>query len=216
MCEYISWVESNGKVLFLTDKDIKIWNNAKDRPLQPDRSEIAGHGAIRLYYGTKNCDGINKECIDFSTPDNFPSQIVKAIKSGKMTYAPIPNGLLLDTVNAKWRTEWNAVYAKRQPEWDAVDAKWQTEWNAVNAKWRTEWNAVNAKRRTELDAVNAKWRTEWDTVNAKRQPELDAVNAKWQPERDAVDAKRRTELDAVYAKYWKIFKTKANRQPQWK
>ena len=42
-----------------------------------------GHGAIDFYFEIDPKKGINRECTDFSTPDNFPSEIATAIKTGK-------------------------------------------------------------------------------------------------------------------------------------
>lgn len=100
MCNFISWIEFAGEVLFLKDSDLELWNKSKDKPKIPDKSERCGHGAIRLYYGLKENDGIQKECTDFSKPSNFPNEIIKAIKSGLMTYATPNNTNELLTATA--------------------------------------------------------------------------------------------------------------------
>ncbi len=50
MCDFISWVEKDGEVLFLTDKEVyskrgrELFGDCKD-------NDVLGHGAIRKYYG---------------------------------------------------------------------------------------------------------------------------------------------------------------------
>src|SRR4030042_1945451 len=117
MCQFVSWVEKRGKVCFLTGE--QLFGTELGQELLPkiSRDDYCGHGTIRAYYGIDAGDGVNRECTDFSSPDNFPIIIAMAIKAGKMRGLGFPKGLLLDAVNAKW-----------QAERDAVDAKWQAEW----------------------------------------------------------------------------------------
>ena len=49
-----------------------------------NQHDLTGHGAIRYYYDNFK-GGIDKECEDFSSPDNFPSEIVQDIKLGKFS-----------------------------------------------------------------------------------------------------------------------------------
>ena len=89
MCQYVSWIEAKGKVLFLTDKMLKI-RHKKMKVKFPDLSEQQGHGAIRWFYELRDSIGLDKECRNFSNPSNFPKEIVKAIKKGQMGYGVNP------------------------------------------------------------------------------------------------------------------------------
>ena len=90
MCDFASYLEyptdKGTKILFLTDADLKIWRNSKDQPKYPDKSDNIGHSAIKLYYGITDERGAEKEVTDFSSPSNFPPEIVNAIKTGQMRY----------------------------------------------------------------------------------------------------------------------------------
>ena len=108
MCEFASWVEKGRKVYFLTDN--QIFGTRKGKELQewsgnPD--DYIGHGAIRFYYGLEQDEGINKECTDFSSPDNFPPVIVKAIKDCKFKnlLIPLPLGLLTALLYSDYRAK---------------------------------------------------------------------------------------------------------------
>jgi hypothetical protein len=81
MCEFISYIEYNGEIFFLDDNKL---NTKEGRELlKPDfKDDILGHGAIRHYYTELGTRGVYHECEDFSHPENFPPQIVSAIKKG--------------------------------------------------------------------------------------------------------------------------------------
>ena len=88
MCEFVSWIEKDGEVLFLTGED--VFHTKRGRELQKyckSKDDLTGHGAIRWYFGKDDvplAGGKERECINFSTPNNFPKAIVKAIKCGEM------------------------------------------------------------------------------------------------------------------------------------
>jgi len=81
MCEFISWIEFKDEILYMTDRDLETSNGRK---LLKDvgYEDIEGHGLIRKFYNIADGKGKNKECEDFSTPDNFPFDIVRDIKKG--------------------------------------------------------------------------------------------------------------------------------------
>ena len=71
MCQVPSWIKTTeGKVLFLTDKDVVAHNI--------DWKDATGHVAIRKVW--PGCEGIEGEGLGKDTPE----AVVKAIKSGKM------------------------------------------------------------------------------------------------------------------------------------
>ncbi len=50
MCDFISWIQKGGRILFLTDKDVfssrgkELLGDCKD-------NDVLGHEALRFYYG---------------------------------------------------------------------------------------------------------------------------------------------------------------------
>ena len=113
MCEFVSWIEYEDQILFLTDADL---NTKRGRELKDYLGEkymdISGHGAIRFYYeiGDK---GHNRECSDFSDPDEFPPAIIEAIKKGKFSKIAMPENPLQLIKAQAW-----AKYKKIQiPAW---------------------------------------------------------------------------------------------------
>ena len=83
MCQQFSWIIKDKKVVFLTAKD--VFHSKRGRELRKHTTyteDWHGHGAIRWFYSFVG--GKDYECTDFSTPDNFPASMVKAIKLGHM------------------------------------------------------------------------------------------------------------------------------------
>ena len=147
MCDFVSWIEYKGEILFLTTDHLK---DKKGRSLKKRiGDDINGHGAIREYYDIKSGEGKERECTDFSTPDNFPANVVEAIRGGKMKGFGEPQRLLY----APARDEYNKV----------CDAAWE-EFNKVCDPARAELNKVYAPARAEFNKVYVPAREEFNKV----------------------------------------------------
>ena len=83
MCQFVSWIEYEGKEYFLTNADLDT-KEGKKLLLLDVVMDLCGHGAIRSYYPELKGKGTNHEITDFSNQRNFPKSIAKAIKDGKM------------------------------------------------------------------------------------------------------------------------------------
>lgn len=105
MCDFVSWLEikndkGNDIVLYLDDDD--IYHTKRGKLLQSYsgcEADLTGHGSIRWFYELSNKRGREKECTDFSSPDNFPKKIVSAIKEGKFKKMCAGDKEVLENVN---------------------------------------------------------------------------------------------------------------------
>ena len=84
MCEFLSWKEKDGQVLYLDDDDLE---SPKGRELKEYLGSAydddkKGHGSITWWYPS-SANWMNKECTGFSDPSVFPVEIVAKIKLGK-------------------------------------------------------------------------------------------------------------------------------------
>src|SRR4030042_5084025 len=132
MCEFLSWVElPNGKLRYLTAKNLATKKGRELREYVGNSEDLTGHGAIRKYWGLDNYIihhvGKNHECADFSTPDNFPSELAEAIKSGEFRGLGLPLRMLVqeaqeeyDRVYQPARKEYIRVYQEAKEEYDRV------------------------------------------------------------------------------------------------
>ena len=113
MCEFVSYIQKGRKFYFLTGK--QVFETPKGEALRKwckSTDDYVGHGAIRWYYGLEQKDGRNVGCTDFSSPENFPTMIVRAIKRGDMQGLGTSEGLLTDAADAEYKRGTAPAYAE--------------------------------------------------------------------------------------------------------
>ena len=136
MCEFISWIELDEKVFFLENADLDTKEGRELIKYLGDKVEedLPGHGAIRHYYPELKEKGINKECTDFSSPKNFPKEIVSAIKQGKLSRIGVCPQVLNKIGNKAYKkVEAPALEAYEKvkaPAWEAYEKVKAHAWEA--------------------------------------------------------------------------------------
>ena len=132
MCDFVSWIEYDDQILFLTDAELNTKRGRELRKYLGNQyyEDIKGHGAIRFYYeiGDK---GHNKECTDLSDPNIFPSVITEAIKKGKFSKISLPKNpmqLIRDFALA----EYEKVIGSALAEYEKVEGS--AFWKIVRIK----------------------------------------------------------------------------------
>jgi hypothetical protein len=80
VCDFISWIDVDGKLLYLTDADVKS-SHGRHALEDVQDNDVLGHGAIRAYYSMSQYQGVNHERRDFWA-DDLPDEIKKVVKSG--------------------------------------------------------------------------------------------------------------------------------------
>jgi len=161
MCEFVSWVELDNKIHFLTAK--QIFGTLRGKELQRfcgNSDDYTGHGAIRHYYKIAQHSGINGECTDFSKPDNFPAEIVRAIKDGKFRGLAIPEELLTQQARAEYekvrqpaRAEYKKVGQQAWAEYEKVEQQAWAEYEKVKQQARAEYEKVRQQAWAEYKKV---------------------------------------------------------------
>jgi hypothetical protein len=144
MCEYISWIPKKKGNYFLTYH--QVFETEKGQQLRDKlKGDWYGHSGIKFYYDLVDTDEssyLQKECTDFSTPDNFPADIVMAIKAGEM------GGYLKDNLFVLLSEDGIGAYSLECPsyadlnkayaDWKKADAdrnKADADWNKAYADW---------------------------------------------------------------------------------
>jgi hypothetical protein len=146
MCEFISWIEKDDKVLFLTYDD--IYHTKKGKELQKhckNSRDYTGHGAIGYFYNLSENTGTNKECTDFTSPDNFPSDIVKAIKLGQFTGLGLSKDLLTEQAYAEYVEIRQAAFAEYMKIQQAAYAKYEEIQQQAHAEYEEIQQAAYVK-----------------------------------------------------------------------
>ena len=149
MCEFVSWIEFKEKNYFLTDKDLESKEGKSLLKYLGNswREDIKGHGAIRAYFNGGNQElgkklqwGKEKENTDLSSPDNFPPQIVLAIKEGRMSRI----GMSLDLLNDKGEKEYNKIKDQALAEYNKITDQAWAEYNKI--KDQAFWEIFSQKK----------------------------------------------------------------------
>ena len=189
MCNFISWFQKGDAVIFLTDNDLATKEGMALRKELGDQfiNDIKGHGAIARYFELNEwvlpMDAIRREvgdsrCPDFSTPNNFPPQIVEAIKNCNLTQiGRLPDNVLLshglglikkdakrEEAYAKWK-EAEAKWKEAEAKWEEAEAKWQ-EAEAKREEAYAKWEEADAKRKEAY--ANVFWKVFADPKNRKK------------------------------------------------
>lgn len=132
MCEFVSWkeieVEGKVEVRYLRNEDLDAKRGKELLNYSPE--DIEGHGAIEFYYEETKGKGVNKECTDFSTPNNFPKEIVKDLKAGKLSRI----GIALDILNEKGKKEYEKIKGKAYEEYRKIDSTAWEEYRKIQSK----------------------------------------------------------------------------------
>ena len=83
MCEFISWIEYNGRLYYLTDSEI-FSDDGKIKLAGCKDNDFLGHGAIIKYYGLEKAKNQGKlvemENRDF-WKENIPAELAEKIKN---------------------------------------------------------------------------------------------------------------------------------------
>lgn len=205
MCEFISWIEKNDSVLFLTYND--IYNTRKGRELREfckSEYDLFGHGAIRFYYGLEN--GVEKECTDFSTPDNFPPDIVDAIKKGLFAGLGVALELLTKSALSKYAKVRNLAYVK----YEKVQKPAYTKYEKVRDSAYAEYVKVRDSAYARESAYAEEVRESAYTKYRKAQESALADYVKVHKPASAEYKKVRN------AAFWKLFENPNNRNSNWR
>jgi hypothetical protein len=112
-----------------------------------------GHGAIEWFLGLTHGAGRNQECEDFSSPKNFPAEIVKAIKAGNFCGIGICEGILTKEALADYKAKRAPLYADYDAKRDALYADYEAKRDALYADYDAKRDALYADYKAKRDAL---------------------------------------------------------------
>jgi hypothetical protein len=193
MCEFVSWKElPDGSLRYLTKHDLVTKEGRALRKYLGSKfdEDIKGHGAIAHYYQLGKL-GVNKEYSDFSSPKNFPAEIVNAIKNGDFEGIGIAEGILTRKANADYEAKRDALNADYKAKRAPLDADYEAKWAPLDADYKAKWASLYAD------------------YEAKRAP----LDADYEAKRDALYADYEAKWDALF---WRIAKDPKNRRKEWR
>ena len=154
MCHFISWIDLEGQLYYLTSKELRSKRGkALKKYLGSAYAEdVVGHGAIDWFFDLKG-RGVHKECTDFSSPDNFPDEIVRAIKSGAFKSM----GVCPEILNLSAWAEHEEI---KQPAWAEYEKIVKSAWAECEKIEQSAWAECE---KIEQSALAEYWKIEQDT-----------------------------------------------------
>ena len=151
MCDFMSYIERNGKFYYLTDKDL---NTARGKKLlKKYGKDINGHGAIREFYDIEYKNKIEKEQTDFSSPNNFPKEIATAIKNCEITKLGISEALLNASGLKIYRKQRGPIYAEYQKQIDTIDAEYRKQIDPIDAEYRKQRGPIDTEYQKQIGPI---------------------------------------------------------------
>jgi len=201
MCEFASWKEYKGKVYFLKDSDLSTKEG--NELLKPNViADLCGHGAIESYYPELNGKGENKECINFSSPKNFPKEIVQAIKAGKMTRFGITKELLTQQAYA----EYEKIKQQTQAEYEKIEQPAYAEYLKIKQQAYAEYEKIEQPAWAEYEKIKQQAYAEYEKIKQQTQAEYKKIKQQAWVEYKKIKQQA----------FWKLFKNPKNRIKAWK
>ena len=130
MCGFISWIEHDGRLYYLTREQLDSEKGKELAEYCGSPKDLVGHGAIRKYYGFSA--GFNRECINFSTPDNFPTEIVSALKKGLFYGMGTPTAILTPEASKQYLKTTKPAWE----EYEEIEQKiaWEEYWKIIHSE----------------------------------------------------------------------------------
>jgi len=234
MCEFVSWIEKDGTLVYLTGED--VFNTKRGKELQEyciDLDDLSGHGAIRWYYNFEG--GKNFECTDFSAPDNFPAEIVEVIKSGKMRGMGLSKQLLTKPALAEYnkiqqlaRAEYNKIEQPAWAEYSKIEQLALAEYNKIQQLAWAEYSKIEQLAWAEYNKIQQLAWAEYSKIKQLAWAEYNKIKQLAWAEYNKIKQPAWAEYNKIkqpaWAEYnkikqlafWDLFAESSNRNKKWR
>ena len=226
MCGFLSWYRrADGQVDFLTNADLP---RAEALGIIPE--DFLGHGALAAVRGwavDNQPVGQGKECTDFSSPTNFPPEIVRALKTGQMTYAPVPLELLCPgqrkaylaraaAIKADWVSKGKRLDTRHKRKHALVAAVYWDQRDALSVMFRAKCDALGVEDSVLRAVTDVGYQRQCKAVDGARLTLRTNLNLAHHQERGCLDSKHLLDIASLEARYWGIFARPKNRAEAWR
>jgi len=163
MCDFISWKTYKGKLYFLTDDIVKLRLREFKQYNEGWKGDLLGHGAIDWFFNLPENCGVKGECTDFSSPKNFPKEIVLAIKECRMNLI----GFNLNLLNDPARKEYNKIKQTAWKEYDKIkQTTFRKEYNKIEQAVWEKYDKIKQIARKEYEKTE---QAVWEKYDKIRQ-----------------------------------------------
>ena len=162
MCEFLSWTKYKGKLYYLTNFELNTRDGKKLRKKLDYNfyEEIKGHGAIKEYFGLPHSQCKDHECTDFSTPDNFPAEIVVKIKAGEFSEIGIAKSLLTQSAWA----EYEKIRQSALAEYEKIRQSALAEYKKIRQSALAEYEKIAQSALAEYEKIPQSALAEYEKI----------------------------------------------------
>ena len=158
MCNFISAIKVKDEYFYLTKQDLK---GKKFSEFKKENKEwyqdIMGHGAIEFFYPKLKGKGEHWECEDFSSPNNFPSNIVEDIKKGNFKGF----GICEEILTPKALDEYNKIRQPALAEYNKIRQSALDEYNKIEQLAWDEYNKIEQPAFWKIAVIKKNRKKEW-------------------------------------------------------
>ncbi len=214
ICEFISWIEMPDKEMRFLTSDM-IFKTRRGKELQkhdPNRGNWTGHGAIMFYFGMDKRKGAQRECNDFSTPENFPKEIVTAIKAGKMTGFDCPDALLSGPAWA----EYEKIQGPALAEYKKIQGAALAEYKKIKGAALAEYKKIKGAAWAEYEKIGGAALAEYKKIKGAAWAEYEKIGGAALAEYKKIEGAAWAEYEKIQgAAFWTLFALPENRNPLW-
>jgi len=211
MCNFISWIEYKDEILYMTDRDLET---SRGKKLSRDIGfeDIAGHGAIRSFFNIPDGKGTDRESTDFSTPDNFPQDIVRDVKKGLFTQY----GVALQILTPPALAEYLEIEQSALAEYLKIEQSTLAEYLKIRHSAWAKYEEIEQSALAEyLKIKHSAW-TEYLKIKHSALAEYEKIKHSTLAEYEKIEQPTLAEyLKIRQSAFWELAKIKKNRVKAW-
>jgi len=212
MCEFISWIEKDKKAVFLTNEDLRSKKFEEYKRYNSNwKEDIKGHGAIEYFYN--NVEGILKECTNFSTPKNFPKEIVKTIKAGELSLL----GICVDVLNDKGKKLYEKIEQSALAEYKKIEQSALAEYEKIQLPAYAEYKKIEQPAWAEYKKIQQPVYAEYKKIQLPAYAEYEKIEQSAWAEYEKIEQPAWAEYEKIRSNaFHKIVIQKKYRNKEWK
>jgi len=217
MCQFISWVEEDNKPYYLDNKALKTKEGKSLLKYLRDNDslcDLQGHGALRRYYS--ELKGRNQECTDFSTPENFPKEIVNSIKNMEMTNILFGDETPLVLLNSEGQAEYQKIKQSALAEYKKIEQSALAEYQKIKQPAWAEYKKIEQPAWAEYKKIKQPAWAEYEKIEQPAWAEYEKIEQPAWAEYKKIKQPAWAEYKKIkQPALWKLFKQEEYRNKLW-
>jgi vacuolar-type H+-ATPase subunit E/Vma4 len=223
MCESVSALKYENKYYFLTSDKLDTFLRSKKgiewkKTHGINDDDVKGHGFLEEFiYPELKGKAEHWECTDFSSPKNFPDEIVKQLKLGNLRFAipDSPKQLLTDPAFAEYKkisgqafAEYEKISGQAFAEYEKISGPAYAEYEKITDQAYAEYEKIRGQAFAEYKKIRDPAYAEYEKITDPAYAEYEKIRgqafAEYEKIRDQAEAEYKKIRDQAEAEYEKI------------